>query len=729
MSVKHFRKPLFLATLFALSCPTAWAAVGSSQMPGGGEVIATNSNTTVNGSGSGSTITGLQPGATISLGNPNGNTPYAVIRWGGTSAPSDSNPGGFNIGADASLTFSSPNGDPGAILNIDASGNPSEIDGALQGNNTAIYVANGNGIVIGSGARISLPIGGAFMAWNMDNTTAVQEFVGNNGSNTPELDIGSLSTPGNITIDNGAQITAGNARLLISGANIVNSGDISVGNSANSGEGETTITAGWKPIKGSHTVNGVSSTATYRVTQLGGGSMDSSGLRNFEPGTSAGFSGTFTNDGTITSSSGPNYGGRLAILSQSGLANFGTLKTVNQGIEIYNTYNDVALNGTIEAPSTSYDTPGESYVTGGDEGANRSWNTYTEGLLVVDPYAKILLGDTYNIDGKTIVSSSNVAAGSMALVGYDIQSLNGSTPISANYLELASTANINAPGGSSYLDNGLGVQPYTSGQAVQLQLLPEGPAVGNYNVVNIKVNGNAVVSSLGQTPVAQAIENGFWGPNDNNYHTPGSTDSSGNYGTIPAGSSVSYSDPTSHASSMLLQATGSMTVTGNPHFDVPFKNSYESMYNNTFGGLTNNLDYYMTNTSPFAFAGGIVLDAAGPLTVNIPMINVWGSNPGVPFQGFYLEGQSIQIANDAWFMENYRNVVNVSTTPTGNSTGSYVPNVYWMSGGVSNPPSALIPSSGTAVYYNAYTTTEANAAKYPDSWASMQNNTPLQATQ
>lgn len=717
----------------------AFGAITPSQMPGGGAVIATNTGTTVDGAGAGSSITGLNPGATVSLSNTSNHTAFAVIRWGGASAPADAtNAGGFNIGSTAALTFASSRSG-GAVLNIDASGNPSEIDGALTGNNTAIYVANENGIVIGPSAAISLPQGGAFLAWNMDNTTAVQEFVGNNSTNSPYLDIGKLSTPGNITIDKGANITAGSTQVLISGADVVNSGDITVGpTTANYSWGSITIAAGWRPIKQSDTVNGTSSTATYRISSLlggSGGALSSRGVRSFEPGTSAGFSGTFTNNGVISSTTAANSTpyGSMVILSQSGMANFGTLETTNQSIGIYNTFNDVALNGTIDAPSVGTSLPGVSYVAQTTTGTSRSYQSYSESLMVVDPYAKILLGDVYNVNGTTVTANSHVAAGSMALAGYDIQGLNGTTPISANSLYLAATANINAPGSSNYLKNGLGIQPLVSGQTVDLHLIPAGAASGNYNVVNLNVQGNAIVDSIAQTPVSEAVDQtGYTGPNGTYYNSPAQTDSSGNYGSAPAGYTASYTDPTAHASSMLIQATGNMTITApNYGYNWPGATSYASLYNITFAQQNSgNNSYWMPSQgAPFAFSGGIALDAGATLTVNVPMINAWGSNAGVPFQGFYLEGQAITIANDAWFMSNYDNVVNVSSTPSGNSTGSYVPNVYWMVGGVSNPPSSVNASFGTAVFNNTYTTTVANAATYPTSWAQMQSNTPLPATQ
>ena len=717
----------------------AFGAITPSQMPGGGAVIATNTGTTVDGAGAGSSITGLNPGATVSLSNTSNNTAFAVIRWGGTSAPTDAtNAGGFNIGSTAALTFASSSQSGGAVLNIDASGNPSEIDGALTGNHTAIYVANENGIVIGPSAAISLPLGGAFLAWNMDNTTAVQEFVGNNSATTSYLDIGKLSTPGNITIDKGANITAGSAQVLISGADVVNSGDITVGpTTANYTSGSITIAAGWRPIKASDTVNGTSGTATYRISPLYNyGTLYSRGISSFEPGSSAGFSGTFTNNGVISSTTANNGGaqGSMVILSQSGMANFGTLKTANQDMGIYNTFNDVALNGTIDAPSVGSSLPGVSYVAQTTTGTSRFYLSYsTQSLVVVDPYAKILLGDVYNVSGKMVTVSSNVAAGSMALAGYDIQGLNGTTPISANSLYLAATANINAPGSSNYLKNGLGIQPLTSGQTVDLHLIPAGAASGNYNVINLNVQGNALVDSIAQTPVSEAVDQtGYTGSNGTYYNSPAQTDSSGNYGSAPAGYTVSYTDPTAHASSMLIQATGNMTITAPNNGSIwPFFTSYENLYNNTFAQPNSGNSSYNIASSgaPFAFSGGIALNAGGTLTVNVPMINAWGSNAGVPFQGFYLEGQAITIANDAWFMSNYDNVVNVSSTPSGNSTGSYVPNVYWMVGGVSNPPSSVNASFGTAVFNNTYTTTVANAATYPTSWAQMQSNTPLPATQ
>ena len=103
-------------------------------------------------------------------------TPYArgVISWGKTAGTLElRNPGGFNVGQNAKLTFTTQAGvTDGAVLNIDVSGNQSQIFGLLEssvvgdpiipggtGAAPSIFVANANGIIIGPLGHIVAPTG------------------------------------------------------------------------------------------------------------------------------------------------------------------------------------------------------------------------------------------------------------------------------------------------------------------------------------------------------------------------------------------------------------------------------------------------------------------------------------------------------------------------------------------------------------------------------------------
>ena len=163
------------AVLATLAAAPAFAAPSPGQVPGQGNVIYSGGTTVT-------VTTGALPGPTYTSGETitisgAAATPAVVLQWGGSSA-STLNPSGtpgFNIGNQASVTIANNATGPGAtpiqlsVLNIDASGNPSQLYGQLvyTGGTTAgpgsLWVANPNGIVVGSTAVINAPNGLALL--------------------------------------------------------------------------------------------------------------------------------------------------------------------------------------------------------------------------------------------------------------------------------------------------------------------------------------------------------------------------------------------------------------------------------------------------------------------------------------------------------------------------------------------------------------------------------------
>jgi hypothetical protein len=713
------RKTIFLAVSAALLvCSVAANAgtlptIAANQMPGGGQVLAVSGGTSVNGGGVGKAITGLNPGASISIQNAKYNAPYTVIRWGGSSAPADStNPGGFNVGSSAAITFTTSNQyTGGGVLNIDASGNPSQIEGTVAGNNMAVYLANGNGLVVGATGKLNLPQGGGLLAWSMNNTTAVQDFVGNNNQNTSYLDLGALGTPGDITIAKGGQGTIGNEPLIVAGGNIVNSGTFTIGNTTTSqaGGGSAVFLAGWTPIKASRSVDGISGTPTYRLATLYNGEASLS-FNRFQGGSSTGVSGTFTNNGTISLQQVNNYDlFPLAILSQSGLADYGTIKSTNAPIAIYNNANSVTVDGTINAPGGNYLLPGAQYSMQ-NQTNGYYYNGYSSNtLMIANPNGNVVFG-----------SQASVGGGNVAIAGENISGANGTFPLSANNLTLYSAGNINAPGSTSFLNNGLGINPYIAGGTININLYSAAaatnPATANY--INLNVNGNLVIDSAGTgSPAAAGIENGYYNNSTNTYQYPASPNSNGNYGAIASNSTITDSDTTSVGGSLLIQASGTLTIAPQPTggYALPFDTLYTAQYNNSFGSYT----YTNFNLNPFVFSGGVVFSGNQGVTVNVPIINAWGSNPNpIPYQGVFLEGSAIAVNNNAWFMTQPYNFVNVSVKPT---TG--IPADYWLSGGLINSPSVYTPND-SGVYQNSYTSEIAAYLANPATWHNSVNTTP-----
>ncbi|MDD2859734.1 MAG: filamentous hemagglutinin N-terminal domain-containing protein [Acidiphilium sp.] len=119
-----------LALLMALPS-IALASIGANTLPVGGSV--TVGSATISTSGSTQTIT---------------TGTNAVIGWSG----------GFDVGSAAHVNFVNSGSNANTnVLNIDNSGNPSEIAGSISGSNVGIWIANQNGIIVDGGATISDP--------------------------------------------------------------------------------------------------------------------------------------------------------------------------------------------------------------------------------------------------------------------------------------------------------------------------------------------------------------------------------------------------------------------------------------------------------------------------------------------------------------------------------------------------------------------------------------------
>lgn len=133
--------------------------------------------------------------------------------WPWAPASEVTNPHGFNLGANAILGYTCVTAQC-AVLNIDASGNPSQIYGTLWpnsmggGNTPAVFLANANGIIVGTSGRIVASAGVGLIGANLNNPTSINDFVGNNGWVAPAapsygtsfVGFGTVPTTGNVTI-------------------------------------------------------------------------------------------------------------------------------------------------------------------------------------------------------------------------------------------------------------------------------------------------------------------------------------------------------------------------------------------------------------------------------------------------------------------------------------------------------------------------------------------------
>jgi hypothetical protein len=151
---------------------------------------------------------------------------YAVLQWGGTSAnvttavaaPAGiTTAAGFNIGPNATLAIGAGAAN-GAALISDITTNASQIFGTLSSgtNNPALFIANGNGVIVGNSAVISAPNGLAILGYQPNQSS----FTANNGTLT--VANSTQTNNGAVTIQPGANINAG--YMVVAGNGAVNVG-------------------------------------------------------------------------------------------------------------------------------------------------------------------------------------------------------------------------------------------------------------------------------------------------------------------------------------------------------------------------------------------------------------------------------------------------------------------------------------------------------------------------
>lgn len=297
--------PLAIALAAALAAPVAIAAPTATQMPGAGAVSAVVGAGTVgvNGGAAGASVTGLKSGDTLDV------TGRAVITWGGAGAPADAaNPAGFNIGQNATLKVDGAAAGA-ALLNIDASGNASQIYGTLNAlgatNNLPVFVANANGVVVSGTAKIIAPAGVGLIGANLNNATAIGEFIDNGN-----LDVTGTLAPVRIeagaTVSGSDTVNAPAAYTLVVGSNVTNAGNI-FANQTNVVAG---LTASSTKVGGAvvpvATTNLKADTVVYPLADINGalfaGANGTDATKNSFLVSSG--SGSFVNTGSISSSVG-----------------------------------------------------------------------------------------------------------------------------------------------------------------------------------------------------------------------------------------------------------------------------------------------------------------------------------------------------------------------------------------------------------------------------------------
>lgn len=205
-----------VSVALALSAPAAFAlpTIAPTQLPGNGAVNYGTATASINTNTNTGTVT-VASGAT-------------VIDWGVTTRAtlfSGSSTPGFNIGASAAVIFNNNSAGTAQVLNVDVTGNPTQIYGALSattggsaiaGDAPTIFVANANGIVVGNGAVINAPTGLGLV--NADLSGSAAQSLATMGV----LPLSFQGATGGVSISAGADLHGIGSFLLVAGAGTVN---------------------------------------------------------------------------------------------------------------------------------------------------------------------------------------------------------------------------------------------------------------------------------------------------------------------------------------------------------------------------------------------------------------------------------------------------------------------------------------------------------------------------
>ncbi|WP_423855920.1 beta strand repeat-containing protein [Acidithiobacillus sulfuriphilus] len=468
------RKPLFAAMIFALSAPVAFATpTPSGPFPGNGTAVY-------------GTVTAAIAGSTATVTVGSGNT---VITWGASGALLPGSSTGFNIGSSAAVVFQNNALGSAAVLNIDVTGTPSQIYGSLSatvsGSATAddaptLYVANANGVVVGSGATISAPYGVGFIGADL-NSTQAQAVFASCGAVPLNFD----NTAGSVSVQNGVNWGATTSFLLVAGAGSVNVGsapgggvlfiDGGVGGHfspigagiATSDQGSASSIASlstsnyssgfvYQDASTSVSVNlGTASTAPALedVSAYADGTLDNSGVLNASGGTI-----TLNASGTITNTSGISAAGMTInttdIYGNSSTAQNGAF--INTGSSAKITISNSVYNAYLTAAGTSFSNLSGASISVSASGSGNYAELYFDGNSA---FTNSGSGSTININANSGdayltaygTSFSNLSGASISISGDNATSYNSGLYFGGSGAFLngtGATINISGAGGN-----------------------------------------------------------------------------------------------------------------------------------------------------------------------------------------------------------------------------------------------------------------------------------------
>ncbi|MDD4934097.1 MAG: filamentous hemagglutinin N-terminal domain-containing protein [Methylacidiphilaceae bacterium] len=191
------RRALVLLPVFGLGLGRAGATLAPLQLPGHGSIV-----------GGSATYSSSTPG----VGTVANGAARTAINWGSSGGTLNvGNSGtGFNIGSSAILNFT---GHAGAVLNVDTSGNPSLLMGTLNSaGNIQIFVANANGITVGSTGVINAPAGLGLVAGRVNASS----WVGGSPLAIGFAQSGPLTVQGNLQGTGHVVLFAGSGNVNVS---------------------------------------------------------------------------------------------------------------------------------------------------------------------------------------------------------------------------------------------------------------------------------------------------------------------------------------------------------------------------------------------------------------------------------------------------------------------------------------------------------------------------------
>ncbi|WP_324576913.1 hypothetical protein [Accumulibacter sp.] len=699
-----------MAALLAAPTLVQAAVTSPNQMPGAGTVVVGNvaadaGNT--KGGAAGTTITGLATGATLTV------TGSSVVTWGASAAAAlepavGGNPGGFNLGSGATLNFKAAA--PVGLLNVDVSGSASSINGSLADTSAAgggvggvaVFIANRNGVVVGSTAKIALPAGFGALGVNLEGATAQTDFAAG------KLDL-NMSGAAPVTIEAGAKIgrdaaaALPNSYVLLAGSTITNAGTINsqqvvvdAGAIRNTPSApilgqQTAFTAG----KADSTATGVVTSPMLAVTTndsvayaTATGSFTNSGIIS-SAGSPAQIwvNGPVTNSGTL--SAGSASSASTLFVRSNGFTNTGTLATAN--VDIWNASaagGNVALGGTVGAfagaasPTNSLnsvfiDVNGNVSVTAPITVANSFNNNYIiRGNAVtisaaqnVAPTADgvstahgdIILAVNSPLQNITIASGGSLAAGSVNLgnlTASDLPNVN----LSGNITAASGAGGITRVAFNGYT-MGLDATGAATITTPEFDATVRGSLRNPVSTSNWLQNGLKLVNPSTTTPMSvnvaavgggfQAINLNVTGPVNLTSQDPvsGFTSTKTAFGgtgagrPITTGTTVAGGLVANGGSQFIINASGNLNINPGVKFDAAHDAS-----------------------DGFSFPGGVVFKSAGTLTTNAVVDNAW-TTVAQPFGGVFFEAPTIVALN--YVATNGNSWVNFSTKP---STG--VPTLY-----------------------------------------------------